>query len=234
MTTTLATSPMRSVEGFSRLTDAEQIQVLEGYAKLEPRQKKFFHEYLVDLNATQAAIRAKYSKRTANRTGPALLSKLGYLIFPILKAQQQALAVKGGVTREQWLEEIRKLAFFDPRKFFDNHGNPIEVCALDDESAPAIAGFEFTEEYLTAKSPGSVEKPAEHIATGYTKKFKLTDKLKALELYGKATGFFPQDSLPKDPLDDAAIELILAIKDKIVSHRQQLTHRKGRAREARV
>lgn len=43
--------------------------------KLTDRQKEFVRQYLVDLNATQAAIRAGYSERTASRIGPQLLGK---------------------------------------------------------------------------------------------------------------------------------------------------------------
>lgn len=44
-------------------------------AILTPKQQRFCDEYLIDLNATQAAIRAGYSKKTANRIGPENLSK---------------------------------------------------------------------------------------------------------------------------------------------------------------
>lgn len=43
--------------------------------KLTDKQTAFVREYLVDLNATQAAIRAGYSARTASRIGPQLLGK---------------------------------------------------------------------------------------------------------------------------------------------------------------
>ena len=43
--------------------------------KLTPKQEMFIKEYLVDLNATQAAIRAGYSAKTADRIGPELLGK---------------------------------------------------------------------------------------------------------------------------------------------------------------
>ena len=43
---------------------------------MTPKQKKFCVEYLIDLNGTQAAIRAGYSKKTANRIANQLLSKL--------------------------------------------------------------------------------------------------------------------------------------------------------------
>ena len=44
-------------------------------AELTDKQKRFCDEYLIDLNATQAAIRAGYSKKTANRIGTENLSK---------------------------------------------------------------------------------------------------------------------------------------------------------------
>lgn len=44
---------------------------------LNPKQQRFVTEYLVDLNATQAAIRAGYSPKTANQTGPRLLVNVG-------------------------------------------------------------------------------------------------------------------------------------------------------------
>lgn len=49
-------------------------------AKLTAKQQRFCDEYLIDLNATQAAIRAGYSKKTANRTGSENLSK------PVIKS----------------------------------------------------------------------------------------------------------------------------------------------------
>lgn len=45
-------------------------------AKLTDKQQRFCDEYLIDLNATQAAIRAGYSKKTANRIATENLSKL--------------------------------------------------------------------------------------------------------------------------------------------------------------
>lgn len=56
--------------------------------KLTPKQALFCKEYLVDLNATQAAIRAGYSKRTAQRIGSENLSK------PLIAAEIQRLMDK--------------------------------------------------------------------------------------------------------------------------------------------
>ena len=48
-------------------------------ARLTPKQQRFVEEYLVDLNSTQAAVRAGYSEKTANKIGPELLGKTSIL-----------------------------------------------------------------------------------------------------------------------------------------------------------
>ena len=50
-------------------------EVVSVAAKLTPKQRRFVNEYLIDLNATQAAIRAGYSKKTAQQIGAENLSK---------------------------------------------------------------------------------------------------------------------------------------------------------------
>lgn len=157
------------------------------FLQLNPRHQRFVTEYLLDQNATQAAIRAGYAKKRAKEQGHQLYTKLHAVIAPLLKAQQEKLLVAGGITKERWLLEIKRLAFYDPGQFYDAHGNPIEVCKLDEDSRRAVVGFEFTEDFLNAKNPDGVE---QRVAAGYTKKFKLADKHKALELYGKAVGFY--------------------------------------------
>ena len=75
---------------------------------LTPKQEAFVREYMIDLNATQAAIRAGYSERTANRIGAENLSK------PVIQAeiqeQRKAAEEKCIVTVEWILSEIAKIA----------------------------------------------------------------------------------------------------------------------------
>ena len=56
----------------------------------------------------------------------------------------------------QWLQEIQRCAFFDPRKLFDSHGNPIDIAELPDDVAPAIAGFEIEEVFIGKKEEGRI------------------------------------------------------------------------------
>ena len=58
------------------MSDVKGKSTSEGVGKLRERQKRFVEEYLVDLNATQAAIRAGYSEQTAYSIGQRLLKKV--------------------------------------------------------------------------------------------------------------------------------------------------------------
>ena len=73
-----------------------------GERKLTPRQERFVKEYLVDLNATQAAIRAGYSAKTANRIGPELLGKT--CVAAAIARQKEKRAAKIELTAEKVLE----------------------------------------------------------------------------------------------------------------------------------
>lgn len=73
---------------------------------MTPKQERFVAEYLVDLNATQAAIRAGYSAKTANEQGSQLLAKLS-----VRAAVDEALAKRAGkleITAEKVLRDIEE------------------------------------------------------------------------------------------------------------------------------
>lgn len=181
---TQAKPSITSAMGFAWLTETEQAAVTKAFAALEPRQQRFIIEYLTDLNATQAAIRAGYSQRTASEQSTRLRARFAALLTPLLKAQQAQLAEASGVSRQRWLREIQRVAFQDVRTLFDTHGNAIDIPDLSEASAAAVAGFEILEE-----SEGRGEA---RVRVGYTKKYKLADKLRALELYGKAVGYLTE------------------------------------------
>ncbi len=79
---------------------------------LTPRQARFVEEYLIDLNATQAAIRAGYSEATANREGSRLLSNAD--IAAIIATAMTKRSEKTDITAERVLREIAAMAFYDP------------------------------------------------------------------------------------------------------------------------
>lgn len=76
--------------------------------KLTPKQAAFVHEYLMDLNATQAAIRAGYSKKTANRIATENLSKP--VIQEAIQEARDAREKRSMITVEWVLAQIASIA----------------------------------------------------------------------------------------------------------------------------
>ncbi len=164
---------------------------------LTPKQKRFVAEYLVDLNATAAAIRAGYSEKTANRIASENLSKPD-----IQSAIQEAIEKRQKrteITQDMVLRETAKLAFFDVRKMFDGNGKPLDISRLDDDTAAALVGLDVQD---VADPDGNY--------VGYVKKYKMADKLKALELLGKHLGAFERR---EQNSSGALSDLIRGLKD---------------------
>ena len=146
---------------------------------MTPKQQRFVEEYLIDLNATQAAIRAGYSEKTAGSVGNENLTKP-----EIAAAVQQAMNARSArteITADRVLQELAKIGFSDIRKVFTPGGNLLPIQDLDDETAATMSSVEV----VTRKVPGAEEAEVEHVA-----KIKLWDKRAALELLGKHLKLF--------------------------------------------
>lgn len=105
---------------------------------LNPKQQRFVAEYLKDLNATQAAIRAGYSAKTAEQQGPRLLGNVG-----IAAAVQQAMdarAKRTEITADSVLEgivkTIRRCEQVEP--VLDRKGQQVFVETPTGRDAPAF------------------------------------------------------------------------------------------------
>ena len=138
------------------------------------KQKRFVEEYLVDLNATQAAIRAGYSEKNAGRIGPELLGKTC-----VQDAIDIALAKRSArteVTADRVVKELARIAFVDTRRIFTWGPGGVTLRPsgeLTDDEAAVVATVEET----TSENGGSI-------------KAKLCDKMKALEMLGRHLGMF--------------------------------------------
>lgn len=144
---------------------------------LKDRQKKFIKEYLIDLNSTQAAIRAGYSKRTAGSIGFDLLKKPE--ISTEIRRELELRSIRTEITQDRVLLEIARLAFNDPRKAFDENGALKPIQEWPDEVAAAVSSIKINE---ITDSEGN------HI--GETKEIKFWDKGKQIELAGRHLGMW--------------------------------------------
>jgi phage terminase small subunit len=143
---------------------------------LTPKQSAFVAEYLIDLNATQAAIRAGYSERTANQQGPRLLEN-----EDVRKAIDTAKIERSERTEidSDWiLKRLVDEAEADLADLFDDNNNlkPVEAWPKIWRQG-LVAGVE-----VDALYEGVGEN---RVQIGEVKKLKLSDRVRRLELIGK-------------------------------------------------
>jgi phage terminase small subunit len=138
------------------------------------KRHRFVEEYLIDLNATQAAIRAGYSEKTAYSVGEEILKKPE--VQNAISAALAERSEKTKITAERVVQELAALAFTDFRKAVAWGPDGVTLLpsdGLSDGEAAIIA--EVTE--TRSETGGSI-------------KAKRYDKLKALELLGRHLGMF--------------------------------------------
>lgn len=137
---------------------------------LTPKQNRFIQEYLVDLNATQAAIRAGYKEKSAYRTGADNLIKpqIQKEIQKRMKDREQ----RTEITQDMVLQELAKIGFSNVTDFVTIEGTWVKVkptAEMPQDKLGVIAGIK--------EGTNGIE-------------IKLNDKEKALELIGRHLGMF--------------------------------------------
>jgi len=140
--------------------------------KLTAKQEAFCQEYLIDLNATQAATRAGYSARVAGVIGYENLGKPQ--IASRIKEAMAERERRVHITQDRVLQELARLAFSDLRRAFKDDGSLKLPQEWDDDTAAAMAGVD-----TITSSMGGEEEAAVSLTT---KKVKVFDKGAALTL----------------------------------------------------
>ncbi|USW94969.1 terminase small subunit [Pseudomonas proteolytica] len=143
--------------------------------KLNDRQSRFVSEYLIDLNATQAAIRAGYSKRTAGQIGDENLKKpqIAHAIKEAVDSRNQRVQVNADYV-------LNRLVEIDHMDVIDILADDMSVKPLKDWPKvwrQYLAGFDVSELFEGRGDDREM--------TGFLKKLKWPDKVKNLELLGK-------------------------------------------------
>ncbi len=144
-------------------------------AKLTEKQQCFIDEYLIDLNATQAAVRAGYSVKTAQEQSARLLSKV-----MVQQAISEAMAERSrrtGINQDRILIELARIALLNPKALVN-----LEDATVNPEASP---------DDLAAIASVKVKRfPTKDGGEGIEREVKFYDKIKAIELLGKHLGMF--------------------------------------------
>ena len=115
---------------------------------LNPKQARFVAEYVKDLNATQAAIRAGYSAQTARQQASDLLAKpdIAAAVKELTAQQMEAAGMEAAETKRVIGWQVRR----DIRRLFDDKGNLRPIHELTEEEASYIDGIDVVKRNLTA------------------------------------------------------------------------------------
>ena len=137
---------------------------------LTPKQARFVEEFLIDLNATQAAIRSGYAHPTTQ--GPRLLENVG--VATAIAAAQAGRSKRTEINSDWVLSRLASEATADLADILDNAGSikPVADWPLIWRQG-LVAGIDVQENEV------------EGVKVGQTVKIKLSDRIKRIELIGK-------------------------------------------------
>ena len=158
--------------------------------KLTAKQQCFVDEYLLDLNATQAAIRAGYSVRNADKIGPELLGNSR--VSDAIGEKMAERSRRTGISQDRVIQELARVAFVNAKN------------VINTKTGEILSGA--TEDDLACIQSVKVKKTETARSTTVEREVKLADKMRALELLGKHLGMY------KDKMDlNADLDLNITI-----------------------
>lgn len=166
---------------------------------MTPKQQMFVKEYLIDLNATQAAIRAGYSAKNADVIGNQLIGKT--LVSNAIQAAMEKRSTRLEITADKVLQEIAKLAFANLQDFYDENGSLKDIHTLPRDVAVALSSSKINlteacavQEIKLHDKKGSLELLGRHLKL-FTDKTEITGK------DGEALDLTVNFVAPINPLD---------------------------------
>lgn len=164
------------------------------------RRKVFVEEYLANGGIAKfAAIKAGYSAKCAEQQGSRLMKDPA--VRRLLDERRTVLANSMEITTERVLREMARIAFFDPRRLFNADGTPKPLNELDDDTAAALAGLDVMEAW-----EGSGK---DRMFVGWNKKYRIANKVDALDKLMKNLGLFDKDNAQKGKAEAEALRTFL-------------------------
>ena len=167
---------------------------------LNPRRLMFCKEYLVDFNGTQAAMRAGFSRHTANEQASRLLANVSVQaeIDRLRKAREDRLEASADFV----VRELMRVSKFDIRQAFDKDGSLKDIHSMPEDITRCLASVEIKDLFEgTGKDREQV---------GFTKTIRAWDKIRALEALGEHFGIFKRAG--ETPEAKKKLDLLQVIK----------------------
>ncbi len=154
------------------------------------KQERFCHEYLVDLCATKAAIRAEYSAKTAGQYGYQLLQKPSVQErIAFLKEERMH---RLGIRKDRVLEELARIAFSNVDHYrVDDLGRVVLDAEAPETALSAVSSIDRKRRTITQPDGTEIE--------DVDVKVRLWNKNTALQDLGKHLGLFGPDGSEENP-----------------------------------
>jgi Phage terminase, small subunit len=151
---------------------------------LSPREDSFCLAIVEGLSESDAYRKAYRPQRAKAKTIHEMASRLmaKRKVRARLTELMQPVIERAQLSRKEWLESLARICLADVRKMFDLRGNPLPVTELESNEAAAVAAFEVYGGLAACSDVSEVG--------GRMLRVRMIDQLKALELYGKAMGYF--------------------------------------------
>ena len=178
---------------------------------LNDRQKRFVEEYLVDLNATEAAKRAGYSEKTAYSIGFENLKKPE--IHEAIQQAKDARAERTEITQDMVLKELAKIAFANGTDFAKVVCRDVPMTTVDDDGN--LQTVMKRQQLVEVRDTDTISLEKRAAISGikegkYGIEVSSYDKVKALELLGKHLGMFDAKGAQRDEGDSNLLERLIA------------------------
>lgn len=173
--------------------------------KMSAKEERFVSEYLITLNAADAARKAGYAQKSARMTGHKLLTKT--YISDAIQTEKMKLAGNAKITTEMVIAELGKIAFASLRNFIELDGNGHPHINLQNASNDDLDALQDVQIETVLERRGSNPNGQTEYNRVRKTKVKLLNKLEALEKLAQYTGVYKQRD------DNIATALAQAIAD---------------------
>lgn len=172
--------------------DESEKAMTQRRTRLSEKQRRFVREYLQDCNATQAAIRAGYSPKSANVNGPRMLVNAG--VAAEISRQQAEKVKQLDISADRVLKEVARIAFSDMRDYVEVTAKGVRAKPMDELTDDQAAAVAEVRDVIVGKRR--------------TTRIKLHDKLAALEKLSRHLGLYREEvvTTPPQGLLDKALE----------------------------